>query len=179
MNETWFTSDTHFGHGYVTTQRGFAIPEDHDEHVISEWNRRVGKNDDVFHLGDVSFYNKEYTAKILKRLNGNIFLIRGNHDKNIKGELLHYFGWVKDLYEIRTKRFGTPIVLCHYCMRIWNRSHYGALHFHGHSHGSLAPDPNSRAIDVGLDCWDLQPITFEVLQSVLNKRDYKPIDHHE
>jgi hypothetical protein len=26
-------------------------------------------------------------------------------------------------------------VLCHYAMRVWNRSHHGAWHLYGHSQG--------------------------------------------
>ncbi len=34
-------------------------------------------------------------------------------------------------------------------MRVWNRAHHGALHFFGHSHGSLPGDRQS--CDVGID----------------------------
>ena len=31
------------------------------------------------------------------------------------------------------------VVLCHYAMRVWDRSHYGSWHLYGHSHGNLPP----------------------------------------
>lgn len=40
-------------------------------------------------------------------------------------------------------------LLLHYRMRVWNRAHHGALHFFGHSHGSLPGDRQS--CDVGID----------------------------
>ncbi len=39
---------------------------------------------------------------------------------------------------------GQPIVICHYAMRVWNRSHHGAWHLYGHSHGNLPDTPTSR-----------------------------------
>jgi len=41
------------------------------------------------------------------------------------------------------------IVLCHYSLRVWDRSHYGSWHLYGHSHGNLPPLENS--LDVGVD----------------------------
>jgi hypothetical protein len=47
-----------------------------------------------------------------------------------------------------TADFGQPIVLCHYAMRVWNRSHHGAWHLYGHSRGNLpaAPIAQSRRL---------------------------------
>ena len=33
------------------------------------------------------------------------------------------------------------IVLCHYAMRVWQKSHYGAWMLYGHSHGTLPDNP--------------------------------------
>ncbi len=49
---------------------------------------------------------------------------------------------------------GQPIVLCHYAMRVSNRSHHGAWHLYGHSHGNLPEGPTSLSMDVGI------PMTF-------------------
>lgn len=50
----------------------------HDEMIISNWNRNVGVNDTVLHLGDFAFRNLE---KNTERLNGRKILLRGNHDR--------------------------------------------------------------------------------------------------
>ncbi|NBU74861.1 MAG: hypothetical protein EBS30_06540, partial [Planctomycetes bacterium] len=46
--------------------------------TIKNWNDRVGPNDKVYHLGDVVINRK--ALGIMRRLNGDKVLIRGNHD---------------------------------------------------------------------------------------------------
>lgn len=47
-----------------------------NEYMISQWNRKVNKRDEVVVLGDFSWGNARDTAEIIDRLNGRIFLIR-------------------------------------------------------------------------------------------------------
>ena len=48
---------------------------------MDNWNSVVKPGDKVYHLGDVTFGNKEnYIKNIHKRLNGKKRLIVGNHD---------------------------------------------------------------------------------------------------
>ena len=52
----WFTADTHIGHRNIIKycQRPFSDVEDMNKTLISNWNKVVGINDYVFHLGDFS-----------------------------------------------------------------------------------------------------------------------------
>ena len=79
--DTWFISDTHFGHrniiGYCRPE--FPFVEDMDEALIKNWNERVKPGDRVYHLGDFAISPK-HAAAIRPRLNGTIRLIVGNHD---------------------------------------------------------------------------------------------------
>lgn len=50
------------------------------EHFITEWNKRVKPNEQVYVLGDFSFAGWTLTKKILDRLLGHKILITGNHD---------------------------------------------------------------------------------------------------
>lgn len=85
----FFTSDTHFGHNkeFLYQPRGFDSIEEHDSHVIKNWNSIVDDDDIVFHLGDMMLGNSDYGIECLKKLKGNIILIRGNHDTDNKIEL--------------------------------------------------------------------------------------------
>jgi calcineurin-like phosphoesterase family protein len=61
MQNIFMISDMHFGHKNIMLYevRPFKSVEDMDNSIIQNWNKVVGKNDKVFVLGDVSFYNKE------------------------------------------------------------------------------------------------------------------------
>lgn len=81
-------SDTHFGHnrGFIYEPRGFTSIEEHDSAIIECWNSIVKPEDEVYHLGDVMLggTNYEYGLNCLKKLNGKIHIIRGNHDSDAR-----------------------------------------------------------------------------------------------
>lgn len=177
MNNIWFTSDNHFGHINVIKycNRPFETASEMDEAMISNWNERVKPGDTVYHLGDFSFHNTDDTERIFKRLNGRIKLSRGNHDKGRNIGTIR-FDEVRDMYSLR---LGTVnLVMCHYALRVWNRSHYGAIQLFGHSHGSLSC--NSQQLDVGVDCWDFKPVNLdEIRERLQSLPPYKGEDHHQ
>jgi calcineurin-like phosphoesterase family protein len=63
-------------------------------------------------------------------------------------------------------------------MKVWNKSHHGAWHLYGHSHGSLPDDINSLSFDVGVDSHDYKPISYEEVKRIMKKKIFKPLDHH-
>ena len=73
----WFTADTHFFHRNIIkySRRPFATPRDMNRHIVDTWNAQVGKEDRVYHLGDVSFGGLSETFRLLAELNGEICLI--------------------------------------------------------------------------------------------------------
>lgn len=182
MPKIFFTSDTHYGHKLMHELRGFSSVEEMDETMIEAWNESVAKNDTVYHLGDLSFRNLHETQNITKRLNGTIHLIMGNHDhKRLKKtDSLPHVASVQDYLEIKINSNLLEcgkIVLCHYAFEVWNKSHYGAIHLHGHSHNSL--NPRGKRMDVGVDTrsdwapWDLE----NILDLMKNVQIHGP-DHH-
>ena len=183
MANIFFTSDQHFGHANVIkyAKRPFASVEEMDETMIANWNTVVARGDSVYVLGDFSFHKIDRTRAIFDRLNGMKFLIRGNHDKN--DQIHDLFIWSKDLFTLKVSdasadRGTQNIVLCHYAMRVWPKSHYGAYQLYGHSHGSLPDDPNARAIDVGVDAHAFTPISYDRVKEIMSKKTFVPIDHH-
>ena len=89
MGKIFVTSDTHFGHDreFLWGPRGFTNFTDHDEKVIENWNKVVNPEDTVYHLGDVMLGDNAYGIACLKRLNGNIKIIPGNHDTSSRLKL--------------------------------------------------------------------------------------------
>lgn len=85
----WISSDSHFGHqrNFLYEPRGFSSIQEHNEQVIKNWNELVAPGDIVYHLGDVMLGDNERGMECLRRLNGNIKLIRGNHDSDTRWKL--------------------------------------------------------------------------------------------
>jgi calcineurin-like phosphoesterase family protein len=148
-----------------------------NETIITNWNNVVGKDDLVYHLGDFAFGKQDYhLTNILDRLSGSIILIKGNHDR-LAWSLRHKFYASYDTYhEIEVE--GKTIVLNHYAQKVWNKSHYGSYHLYGHSHGTLPDNPHALSIDIGVDCHNFTPISFEQVKVIMSKKLFKPIDHH-
>lgn len=176
----WFTSDTHFGHARVIEycSRPFKDLAEMDASLIERWNQRVKPGDTVYHLGDFALVRSKdlhLIQKYVQALNGQIHLIMGNHDqKRAKG--LAGFAEVKEYKEITVGE--QKIILLHYAMKVWNKSHFGSWQLHGHSHGSLPRDITMKQIDVGVDVWNYAPISFEEVEVEMAKHAFVPVDHH-
>lgn len=145
----WITSDLHFGHKnimkFCPKTRPFHSVNQMNNALIEHWNSLVQPDDVVFHLGDFSFLGGEATRTILDCLNGTIVFILGNHDKVIRNQISSPYKF--DYFECRY--MGQKLVMSHYAMREWNQKARGAIHFYGHSHGSLPGV--GRSMDVGYD----------------------------
>lgn len=175
----WFTSDTHFGHKNVIKfcSRPYDSVEEMDEKLIAAWNARVKHNDTIYHLGDLSFHKAAETATIISRLNGRIHLVRGNHDREqMLAACSSRLVWIKDYFELKHDK--QLIVLSHFPFLTWNKSHHGALHLHGHCHGSLPDSPDALRIDVGVDCHGYAPISLEEIRQKMSMKKFKAVDHH-
>ena len=84
MSKVFFTGDLHFGHENVLAfdHRPFETVEEMDAELIRRWNHKVGKGDLVYVLGDFIWKTRNDDApSLVKSLNGQIILIKGNHDR--------------------------------------------------------------------------------------------------
>lgn len=163
----FFTSDHHFGHDRIIeyTGRPFSSVRDMNEAMIARWNIVVREVDTVYHLGDVTFYDEEFATHIISRLNGEIFFIEGNHDRKWFGKpVLRNVQYLPPIYELNVH--GQLVILSHYPMRVWNRSHHRSWHLFGHTHGTL--EPHGLSFDCGVDTNNFYPYSF---QHVKDKMD--------
>jgi calcineurin-like phosphoesterase family protein len=188
----WFTSDLHLGHRKVIEywNRPFldhAIADVHDPRrykleemdafLISNWNRLVEKRDVVYVIGDFIWGGFENWKKYSGQLKGDIRLVLGNHDNANSARKL-----LKHVYEYKMISIERQkIALFHYGMRTWDRARKGSWHLYGHSHNSLPPF--GKSLDVGVDCWDFHPVSFQLLKTVLDRRplseqDEEATNHH-
>lgn len=175
--ELWFTADTHFGHARILEfhRPEFSSAEEMDEHLIEQINRYVSRTDRLYHLGDFQLGGnyleraKEYLARIRCQ---EIHLVFGNHDRFSLGRLFRSARQIKQV-----SHAGRVLVLCHYPMASWPKSHYGSIHLYGHCHGRLEAEldwkfPGRRSMDVGVDAvkkWagEYRPVSFEEVVSRL------------
>lgn len=115
--------------------RPFTDIEKHDQTIIDNWNNTVGIDDDVYILGDISWYNSTKTIEIFKQLNGNKHLIKGNHDSKLlkNRELQSLFVEICDYKELQCYD-RKIIVLSHYPIPCFKNHYYGSYHLYGHVH---------------------------------------------
>lgn len=163
----YFTSDTHLGHANIIKycNRPFDNVQEMDRVIIENWNSVVSQDDWVYHLGDFSMGDPIHYAR---QLNGRIILLLGNHDHNRLSALYKAFG-KENIHELlKIKVEGHTIVLCHYAMRVWHKSHFNSWHLYGHSHGKLQGE--GKSFDVGVDSWDYTPISVRDVAAEMNER---------
>lgn len=155
----YFTSDEHYGHSNIIkyTNRPFNDVQEMDNELIKRHNERVKKGDIVIHAGDFSLIkNRKRVQGYINRLNGSHVFLKGSHDYWLpKNHISIYQKKIYDEY----------IVVCHYAMRTWHRSHYNSYQLHGHSHGTLKPD--GKQLDVGVDNNNYYPFSFDEIKEIM------------
>ncbi len=180
----FFTSDTHFGHIRILEycKRPFANITEHDEALINNWNSIVKDGDKVYHLGDFSFSRRSKSEWILSRLNGEKFLLHGNHDKKNRWprEETGLYTDLGDYHKLTIQdktleRGKIEIILCHYAFEVWDKRHWGSWHLFAHSHGTLPSRDDQMRLDVGVDVHGYTPISYEQVKLIMSKKTFKPI----
>lgn len=160
----FLSADEHYSHARVIDfcARPFKDVKEMDETLISNFNELVSESDITYHLGDFSLSRPQHVNNLLRRLHGTHILVLGGPTHDRHPELCD---WSKICYGaellfpmIDDHKARVPIVMSHFSMRVWPRSHYGSYHVHGHSHGKLPP--YGLSFDVGVDCWDYKPISI-------------------
>lgn len=185
----WFTSDLHLGHKNIVGPevsnwkegyRTFKTISEMDEELLKQLNVNVQQDDVLYFLGDFSFKGNStlgvYRDRIICK---NIVFIKGNHDK--RSSVVTAFGHCHDYIEEDIN--GVKFCMMHYAMRIWNKSHHGAIHLYGHSHSKLEDSPWGRSMDVGVDnayrlYGEYRPFSLSDVIDVMDKREAKLVDHH-
>ena len=182
----FFTSDTHFGHSKIIDycKRPFSSIEEHDKTLIQNWNNVVGQDDTVFHLGDFAYGNSQFVSNIIKQLNGNIILIKGNHDlRNMNPTLYNIFSDV--VYQARILIDKQTVYLNHFpflCFEHGDINLYKdnySIQLFGHVHSgplTSSEDVNRLNIlfptqyDVGVDNNSFTPISFGEVEQIITEQ---------
>jgi calcineurin-like phosphoesterase family protein len=179
----YFTADLHLGHEKIIEycNRPFKSLQEMDETIIHNWNSVIKNDDLVYFLGDFHWGNTSGFRKYADRLNGSIYFIPGSHDNYPTRNAMisrggSYFSFNEPIMEIYPKlkdEYGKDrlIVLCHYSMRSWNKSHYASYHLFGHHHGRL--EPYGLSFDIGVDTNNFFPYSLDDIEKKM--KTLKPI----
>jgi calcineurin-like phosphoesterase family protein len=201
----FFISDTHYNHSNIcsaTTNwtnadnltRDFKSLDHMNTVLVDNINNMVGEDDILINLGDWSFggFDKieEFRSRILCK---NIHLVLGNHDHHIernKNGVQKLFSSVQHYMNLDVRRPNGKMVdkykfVCmHFPIASWDGMNTGVIHLHGHVH--LPPHlrvAEGRAMDVGCEGNNLEPISMDEVLSIMKGREVKklslPKDHHE
>ena len=164
----WLCSDLHFYHDnilkYQQDTRPFDSIDDMNEFIVEHWNSVVSDTDIVFDLGDMFFCSVDKCEAILNRLQGHIIHLAGNHSKVLRNNLRH--SQCYDHFEFSLD--GRLIVLNHYPMRVWNRSHYPTLFTSSDTVMALQSPTGTVLMQVGM--FTSAYFQLKRLQNQLNKQ---------
>jgi calcineurin-like phosphoesterase family protein len=189
MSQKFWTSDNHFFHKLTINPvlmgdrcRPFFSVIEMNETLIENWNSVVMPDDEVYHLGDVSLGKVTLTKEILDRLNGKIYLIKGNHEHSaLDKKCIDRFEWVKDYFKLDLMIDGVDTRICmfHYPIAVWDKAHHNAWCLHGHSHGSYTSGVG-KILDVGVDgpISNYTPLSLEQITEYMKTRNFVGKDHH-
>lgn len=194
----WYTADLHIGHELVARQRtrGRVLPryvgaevDAHDRIVAANWDAMVGRDDHVWVLGDVSAGGTEATAYALNWIAsrpGVKHLIPGNHDP-VHPMHRDSHRWMSAYRQVfasvqpfaRRRIGGRSVLLSHFPYQAdhtavtrfdqYRLRDCGELLMHGHVHS--ADRLRGREIHVGLDAWELKPVSGREVEELLTFAD--------
>jgi len=163
----WFTADYHLSHQNIIKycNRPFSNVKEMNATIIKNLESKIKQGDTLYFLGDLSFKKDVALLFFETFADIEIHFIIGNHDHTDVINLAEeYCSSISRLKEIQIE--NQSITLCHYALRVWNKSHYSTWQLQGHSHGNL--DPLRYQYDVGIDNNNFYHISFQQIKSIMN-----------
>jgi calcineurin-like phosphoesterase family protein len=202
-HDVLFWGCMHYGHDPkwevpIWKLRGYNSSAEHDEGLISNWNKKANKNTVGFLLGDTIFGHdaQDRLLRLFNRLEfKELYILPGNHQAGYKQildsldeNILNLNGHEKLVHFVpnylETIVNGQAIVMSHYPILSWNASGKGSYHVFAHVHGNLNRSELGRLYQkMGLN-YEVSvencpsPITFGELRAEMRKKIQSCPDHH-
>ena len=175
----YLSSDLHFLHNkdFIYKQRGFYDVHEMNETIISNFNKIITKDDDLYLLGDYMLGGSDSLdagMALFNQIPGKIHIIWGNHDT--------------DRRKAAISKASNVIEVCGYSTIIkyhFYLSHYPTvttnfdddkslkqrvLSISGHTHSKEKFDKITGSYNVALDAHNMNPISIEqILIDFYNK----------
>ena len=138
---------------FLYEPRGFTSIEEMNEAIVERWNSVVKPDDMVFHLGDIILNDNEKGIEYLKRLNGQLCVIWGNHETSARQQLIEKLPIITLGYAHQFKHGKWTFYLSHYPTKV---SNYDDTKWHkmwclcGHVH------TQDKFLDVADSCYHVE-----------------------
>ena len=161
----WITSDLHFNHANMVSKYGrdcFASTKDMNNTLIENWNSSIAHDDIVIVDGDFFFGAVKSIPAILNQLNGQIFLVVGNHDYKKRIAAMQECG-VEIIYNNLTIfQNGVEFYISHEPVPEDDRD-TGKVYLYGHLHDKAPKGFVGNSFHVGVDTNDYAPVNLAEL----------------
>lgn len=180
----WYTSDLHFSYEKIINlcNRPFKDVSEMNNKILENFREKIGKDDFLFILGDVSAYGQE-PEYLIRKIPGHKILIKGNHDKSLikRHSFRQCFTDIvsNEIVRDTVDDQEVKIFLTHYPMAEWDGYWKGIWQFYWHVHnnphgGAALMSMIPTAINVGVDVQNFMPKTAEDLIRERRKTYVKP-----
>lgn len=145
----YYIADTHLCHANIIRldKRPFKDVDEMEREIIARQNARVQKSDEVYILGDFCWKTADDWRRILPKLNGKKFLIKGNHDLNhMPTDIRNMFeGPVMGIKEI--KDGDRTVIMSHYPLLSYKHDYDENVYMlYGHVHCTMEFDAIKEAV---------------------------------
>jgi calcineurin-like phosphoesterase family protein len=169
----FLTADTHFHHKNICKlgARPFASVDEMNQTMVDRWNQTVNPTDRVYHLGDVAMWKPE-TLDICRNLNGQKYLIRGNHD-NYSTDVYKRYGFVDVVGYKEFKDWQGNTFVCTHCpLHPMDIAPYGrwSANVHGHIHQLRV---QTATFDLGFGWFEQTDPRYFCVS--VEQTDYRPV----
>lgn len=154
--------------------------------IINNTLNAVMPGDEFYFLGDLS-WDQNVLRNFFARWPDNVGFhwILGNHEKKQWKQFEKKCASISPLKEVNIDK--TKVVLCHYPMLIWNKSHYNSWmlygHHHANSHGTDKLDLYARGkmLNVNVEFHNYDPWTEKEVAAYMSNRpnNWDYIDKNE
>ena len=164
MNRIFFIADLHLDHKNIIKYCGrpFKDINDMNDTLVTRWNSIVSKDDTVIFAGD--FCKNKYKFHYwLSKLNGEIIMLKGNHD--VVGE--------QSMYHSITFTYNNIIFLVVHDPKDIPEDYNGWI-IHGHQHNNDVEkypliSHNNKTINVSCELIDYTPVLIDDIILMINR----------
>jgi calcineurin-like phosphoesterase family protein len=173
---TFLIANCQFGRASVIKGNGrpFGNVIDMNEEMIENWNKSVGPEDTVIHLGNFA-WDPTTALEVLEKLHGkNIWLVPAEHDSAImelNSKQMMPQG-VKVINRI-SEQSNLNATFSYWPMIEWPSKSNGNYLFYGFYGKKYKPDHKKKMINMAVEFWNYTPQNIQALMRLFEDKDFQ------